>query len=274
LITGKKASQYGKRDSIMSKIQISLFTASIRPNLYKQFFDSLKSTQLKYEVIFTGPVDVEAHKEIIEKCENLKFIVTGNVKPAQCYEIARRNCTGELIHWTADDAEYSEGCLDKAYEFWKGFKDKKTILSIQTKENGTLCDMDLHSFQGADTSTPLMAPLGLMSRKFLDKLGGCDARYICGQYENDIVMRAYAAGAQVYLFKDGVIELNHYEKHGVNHEGRTFALGYTRDRQILEKSWGFKGELLKTKRSDEFVPFTEDNIMNVSQHPMKGGPWV
>lgn len=255
-------------------IQISLFSASIRPHLYKAFFESLKASSVTYEVVFAGPVNVSQNKHILDECQNLKFIETKNIKPSQCYEIARRHCTGELVQWTADDAEYSPDCLGKAYEFWHSFNDRKTILSIQTKENNDLCDMDLHSFQGANTATPLMAPLGLMDRMFLEELGGCDRRYICGQYENDIVMRAYEVGGKVYQFKDGVIILDHYAKHGPDHEGRTFAQGYCDDRAVLEKSWGHLGELLKTKRSDEFEPFVEDGLFERSQCPFKGGIWV
>jgi len=258
----------------MPDIKISLFAASIRPNLYTAFLESLKSTSVTYEVVFSGHCTEKDINPYIDKYPELKYIHTKAIKPSQAYECARRNCTGELVHWTADDAEYSPDCLGKAYEFWKTFNDRKTVLSIQTKENNELCDMDLHSFQGANTATPLMAPLGLMDREFLNELGGCDRRYICGQYENDIVMRVYEAGGRVFQFKDGVIILDHYAKHGPDHHGRTFALGYCEDRAILERSWGHLGELLKTKRSDAFEPFEEAGLLERSQCPFKGGVWV
>ena len=103
-----------------------------------------------------------------------------------------------------------------------------------------------------------MAPLALMSRSFLEELGGLDRRYICGQYENDIVMRSNAVGGRVKIFKDGYIELDHKNKHfgeGVN-QIRSFALGYPNDRKVLETSWA-DGKKVLTERTDKFEPFKE-----------------
>jgi len=256
------------------EVKVSLFSASIRPQWYDLFFKSLESTTVSYEVVFGGHCTPEEINPYLAKYPMLTYIFTAKIKPCQVYEACRRACAGELIHYTADDAEYSSDCIGKAYEYWKTFNDEKVILSIQTKENGQLCDMDLHSFQGSNLQTPLMAPLGMMSRAFLERLGGCDRRYICGQYENDIVMRAYKDGGRVFHFKDGVIELDHYKKHGPDHEGRSFAVGYNKDREILEKSWGTLGELLKTNRSDQFEPFEDKDLLTVSQCNLKGGLWV
>ena len=82
--------------------------------------------------------------------------------------------------WIADDCEFPNDVIGKAYKYWKEQQNEKLILSIQTKESGyglpegQLFDMNLHRFFGGRRTTPLMAPLGLMSRKYLDELGGID----------------------------------------------------------------------------------------------------
>ena len=73
------------------------------------------------------------------------------------------------------------------------------FMGIQTIEDKYRYNMHEHSFVGFDQNTPLMAPVALMSRKFLDELGGLDRRFVCGQYENDIIMRLYEANGSVII---------------------------------------------------------------------------
>ncbi len=243
--------------------KISLFASSVRSNLWRNFFDSLEGISVDVEVVFAGPLDVVGK-------EGFKYIKTGNIKPAQCYEIARRHCTGELIHWTCDDAEYKGDILGKAYRYWKEQKNGKLILSLQTEENYgkmTLTDMNVHRFHGWDRKTPLMAPLNLMDRKYLEYLGGYDRRYICGQAENDIVMRAYITKGTCEIFGDEntYIEIDHIAKHGDDHHGRPFAKGYKSDRAVLESSWKKDMHGVYRLRSDVFEPFEDEDILTKSQ---------
>lgn len=229
-------------------MSVSIFASAVRPKLWSSLIKSLESTTVPYEIIFAGN-----NFELEERPDNFKYYMTGNIKPATCYEIARRKCTMETVVWFADDAEAPNNVIGKAYKYWKAQNNEKLILSIQTKESGygnptgTLFNMDLHRFFGGDSNSPLMAPLGLMSRSFLDELGGIDKRYVCGQYENDIVMRAYAKGAKVEIFGDAdcYIDIDHLGKSIAigestdenNFRDRPFAKGYEQDRKILENSW-------------------------------------
>ncbi len=264
-------------------VQVSLFASAVRPKLWPYLFKSLEGTTVEFEVVFAG----NAYKDEAAVMANLiydnfKYIVTKNLKPAQCYEIARRHCKGEVVVWIADDCEFPNDVIGKAYNYWKSQNNEKLILSIQTKESGynlpqgQLFNMNMHRFFGYRKETPLMAPLGMMSRKFLDDLGGIDRRFCAGQYENSIVMDAYNAGASVEIFggPDCFIDIDHLGKSILIGESKTqadflnrpFAKGYDKDREVLEKSWcPLKKVDGKWIRYDKFEPFTDEDLLTKSQ---------
>lgn len=276
----------------MSDIKVSLFASAVRPQLWPSLFKSLEGTSVKYEVVFSGNC-TQGRLEEYSKVYDLDFIYihTANIKPAQCYEIARRHCSGEVVVWVADDCAFPDDVIGKAYNRWKSENNEKLILSIQTKEsgyglpNGQLFDMRQHRFYGGQNNSPLMAPLGMMSRKFLNDLGGIDVRYVCGQYENDICMRAIVAGGSVEVFggADCFIDIDHLGKSIAIGESRDeltflnrpFATGYEHDRRILEGSWSKPDRTLSTRtitpgnkvfvRLDEFQPFEDKDLLTISQ---------
>jgi len=238
-------------------MKISLVASSIRPNLWSEFCNSLTGTQVPYEVIFVG----DHHMAVPPK--NVVPIIS-KVKPSQCYEIGFRKATGTLIHWTADDAEYEPGALDKMAEIWKQTRNPKAILAFRTIEDGKDCT-PWHHLIGGRKETPVMAPFGVMDAQFLKDLGGYDRRYICGQSENDLVMRALYEGAQVIQTPIKVY-VEHSRKHGGGKS--VFRAGpngnYSHDRKILEASW-LLGEMVSPVRLDAFEPFFDEGIMDISQ---------
>ena len=113
-------------------IKVSIIASSIRTHWWTCFLTSLKSNTVKYEVIFVGSVkptfDIALYPE-------LKHIYT-TVKPAQAYEIGFRQAQGELIHWSADDAEYDPHALDYVYDSYTFKNDYKLMIALSTFENG------------------------------------------------------------------------------------------------------------------------------------------
>lgn len=278
-------------------MKVSLFASAVRPRIWPELFKSLDSTTISYEVVFCGNVVPHDFGYGSDK-PNFKYIEVANLKPAQCYEIARRNCTGEVVVWIADDMEFPNDIIGKAYTYWKSQNNKKLILSLQTKESGygqkdgKLFPMKEHTFYSLMSDTPLMAPVAMLSREYLQELGGLDRRYVCGQYENDIVMRAYQDGAKVEIFggEDCYVDIDHLGKsifigESVDEETfreRPFAKGYSIDREMLEKSWttfdsndAFKrleaGERpfslrrVSTTQLDKFEPYSEIDLLTKSQ---------
>lgn len=251
---------------------ISIFASAIRCKDWEKFYTSLLPTSedkiVEIEIVFAGPIldrnreDFEKFMSFYEANKNthvsFKHIETGDIKPAQCYEIARRHCTGYLAHWSADDSEYSPDCIYELYKVCNEFADhadtKKLMFSIQTVENNIKFDMTHHAFFGHKPETPLMAPLGVINRELFEEIGGIDARYDGGQWENDVVMRVDALEGSVHIFTEGFMTIPHYEKHSRNTKVRT---NYPTDRKILENSWSRDGVVTFT-RYDTFKPYPKE----------------
>lgn len=279
-------------------MSVSIFASAVRPLLWEKCFKSFHGTSCDFEVIFSGHNTKEEVDPFINEYPFFKYIHTARIKPAQNYQLALSNCTKETVLWFCDDGEVPNDVIGQAYKYWKSQNNEKLILSIQTKESGyglpkgQLFDMNCHRFFGGNNTTPLMAPLGLMSRAFLNKLGGIDRRYVAGQYENDLVMRAIVEGGSVQIFGDErcFIDIDHLGKSIMIGEStdqntfldRPFAKGYEKDREVLERSWTIaKGQMIKKtlapgikvyERSDSFEPFEDTDILTKSQS--NKGIWI
>lgn len=270
---------------------ISLFASSVRPHLWPMFFKSLEATKLDIEVVFAG--------DLVDppKYPNLKYITTDKrIPPAQCYEIARRNSIGITCGWTADDCEYDPYLLDDCYEVLKN-NDKKTIIAIETNEDGRDCDINNHRFFGDNVNTYQMAPVNLMYREYLNDLGGFDSRFLCGQYENKCVTMALIDGAKIIKYTDKKVRIEHLKKHG---SSTKFWTGYDYDRKVLEDAYvlgGYKPsgpayltcidhhktppmqfirnivnrEVLNYSQTG-FVPYKDENLTTISQCPKEWPP--
>ncbi len=306
--------------------KVSIFASAVRPKLWPSFMKSLKSTSVSYEVVFSGNIKDFINKEnmgiiyippdspdvkrnnlmLTEGSYLLRYIGTENLKPAQCYEIARRHCTGEVVVWVADDCEFPNNVIGKAYDYWKAQNNEKLILSLQTKESGygqkdgKLFPMKEHTFFSLMPETSLMAPIGMISRKFLDEIGGFDRRFICGQYENMCVKMAYERGAKVEIFGDEncYVDIDHLSKsiaigESIDEESfreRPFSKGYSVDRNVLENSWTYfnqaeafkrleRGERPHSLRTespvilDKFEPYEDKDILIKSQSNNLADRW-
>ena len=244
-----------------SAIKFSLVASSIRPDLWKFFMNSLHGNTVPLEVIFVGDVNASAYPS-----HSKMRIIESKAKPAQCYEIGFRAAAGEWIHWTADDAEYEPRAWDAVWRMVESMKEPKTIYEFATIEDRRDCT-DHHHLIGGKHDTPVMAPFGIINADFMTELGGYDRRFVCGQSENDLVMRAIHAGGRVQIMPYKVI-VDHTIKHQGN-RGSAFRSGangyYKHDRSILEGSWILPDGKVSPKRLDAFEPFEDEGIVDETQ---------
>lgn len=274
-------------------MDISLFAASIRPEYWDRLLSSLKSNTVKYEVIFAGFIEADIVDEIAGSYPEFKYIQTANIKPAQCYEITRRECTGNLIGWISDDCVFDEKALDKICEF---YPDPWAIIALHNYD--PLCpnnDLNNQRFFSRNLNTPQMANYGFMSRDRLIYLGGFDNRYIYGKFECDICMRHLKDGGTILKFEETGVQVNHTNKNGLFNNDWS---GVNEDSETLENSWvigGYKdfekpiifnhpdglgfyypisNQEVTFHRNDRFVPYHDTDILVKSQGLNIPGRWV
>lgn len=234
--------------------KISICASAIRPENWMNLYNSLKSNTIPFEIVFVGNV-----KPNFSLPDNFKYIYS-TVKPAQCYEIAFKNAQGELIHWTADDVHYSPRALDFACNFYDGLHNKRIVVGFKTIEDGKDITW-VHRFIGKNKNSPRMSPFGIMNRELFHKLGGYDRRFICGQSENDVVMRIYEIGGSVRICNANVF-VEHKQLH---FRGTVFRTNnYCIDRQVLESLW-IKNGIIQSKRLDKVQSYDNKNILTITQ---------
>jgi hypothetical protein len=247
---------------VENNIKFSLCASAIRPHLWQGFLDSLKNNTIKYEVILAGSIKPQFD---ISKYPELTYIYSPT-KPSQCYEICFRSAKGELISWGSDDSTYPPHALDDIYNFFKSFNDNKLVVAFRTVENGRDIT-NVHRLIGNNSQAPRMAPFGVMETKFFRELGGYDRRFVCGQSENDVVMRVYEGGGRLEISSIPVF-VNHRDSH--NNSETVFRGNYYKiDREVLEGSW-LKNGIVQSKRLDAFEPFSNVDILTKTQSYNKG----
>jgi hypothetical protein len=251
----------------MKEPKISICASAARPRFWNRFWNSLVWNDIPFEVIFVGPKPPNE-----DFPENFLWFES-NLKPTQCYEAAVRRARGEIIGWTADDANYNHPQLkcpksiDTVWKHYEAAQDKKVILSMRPFEDGG--DIGTrHRLIHDDYNTPLMAPFGFMNREWYMKLGGYDRNFICGQSENDVVMRAIQDGGRVEYLEDAPLWVHHAECHGEY----PFRSGYNWDRAFLESCWFLKNREVSNTRLREFEPFDDKDLLTVNQGPC--GRWI
>ena len=263
----------------MAEYKISLVASAIRPQVWKSFFDSLKGNHYPIEVVFVGDVRPD-----FELPPFVNYIYA-TVKPSQCYEIGFIAAKGELVGWTADDAVYSHvnnNNLDILYDFYKSFNNRNIVVGQRPIEDNRDVFKNHYLF-GKHPETPYMLPFGFMDRELFHELGGYDKRFVCGQAENDMVMRVYEIGGKVELCMDAYVQVHHTQVHqGARQEFRKW---YPQDRVRLELCWVKEGlgamgpgrsrmfnPTISKTRLFPFEPFPkEPEILQLSTKPC--GKW-
>ncbi len=255
--------------------KISLVLSSIRPKLWKRFLESLVPNEIGLEVIFVGDRLPEANEmslELANFSERFPHVTYKNiyskVKPAQCYEIGFREATGELVHWTCDEAIYTSNALEQQYYFHKSFVTTNLVTGMSCIENGHKTS-DFHHI--GDNTTPRMMVYGFIDREYLYQLGGYDRRFITGQAENDICMRVLANGGQTAICEEARVTNNH-EVDGIHGSESKFRKWHPDSRKFLEDCWFVKPNVMAKKRQIPFEPFEDKDIRTKSQEPC--GEWV
>ncbi len=239
---------------VEKEIVISICAAAHRIENWLELYKSLTPTNIPFEIVF-----VTDRKPNFDLPEEFKIIYS-TVKPAQCYEIAFRQAKGTLIMWTSDHALFNPKALDYIYELYRTHNNYKNLIALRNYEGNTnqkLVDTTDKHFM----FNQRLMPFGCISKRLMRELGGYDNRFICGQSENDLVMRAYLLDAHM-LVCDKAIVTSLYERHnGVfNFRGPM----YTFEKNLMNKLW-HKAAPNHIHRVIPFEPYTNKDILTISQ---------
>jgi len=257
---------------------ISLIGASIRPALWNDYYESLRSNNIPFEIIFVGDRYPECALP-----DNFHFIFS-RVKPAQCAEIASRYARGTFLLPTCDDIRYSEHALDIMHQTFLDCRDDRTIVSCRFSRDGDLWPIATHYFFHGDVRSPIMALGGFIKKEMWEKIGGIDSRFVASLWDLDIAMRIYELGGTV-------VTCEHVQANELRNKDEGIQLfadvGMHVDKALLEALWVMPPETpaeehdihcvnksrgaLSRRRLSPVVSFSDLRITTISQGPQ--GKW-
>lgn len=257
-------------------MKFSLIAPSIRPHLWKQFYDSVKNTKIDFEVIFVGPTP-----PVGKLPSNFRWITT-SVKPSQCTHIGFMEAKGEIVSLTADDARYfspdGESALDNMYDFIKNFSINNPTCHIDSKKMAYGFRMFEDKFVGETSyshriiskelslnyTPPLLYPFFVVYRDLYLELGGYDNRFICGQAENDFLLRVFqqCGDTDSTLCPRAMVWADHEE----HTNSGSFRKYHPYEVQLVKKLWINSNNQQSPMRLDgNIYKYTTDNLLTVSQ---------
>lgn len=245
---------------MLGKPQISIFGSAHRPQNWMGLYESIGDNDVEFEIVFVGPTEPD-----FQLPNNFRFIKS-HVKPVQCYEVASRNTTADLIMPIADDLEFrTPRPLDRLYDTYKAYDNDKLILSCRYMLNGKDVSGTSHRFFVADDSSPVMPLCGLMSRKLYRDIGGIDRNFIAVMWDLDIAMTVLALGGEV------IISDVYVDEDKAKRAGSKLALDFwSHDRPLVESLWSIDRRV-HFNRARPVEPFSDFRILEASQGPR--GRW-
>lgn len=238
--------------------KIGIVASAFRPQNWMNLYKSIGDNQVDFELVFVGPNPPD-----YELPNNFRFI-RSLVKPTQCFEIAFRNTSAELVMHIGDDLIFrTPSPLDRLYKMYKSCNNDKIILSCRYMLNGQEQPVIEHYYLCGDINSPIMPLAGLMSRNLFNSIGGIDRNFIAVMWDLDIAMRVYALGGDVF-FSDVFMD----EDKG---NGSRLCEDFLwHDRGLLDDLWVKDGKV-NFFRAKPVESFSDFNILMTSQGPR--GRW-
>ena len=249
----------------MSEIKYSLVSPAIRTENWLKIYESVKSNNTNFEIIFAGP-----RRPNFKLPQNFKYIET-NVKPAQCWEILYENARGKYIMNIGDDLIFrTKNPLDKLDEELEIYKNEKILLGLTYKFRGIdqtqQQTFKINNNEDESALLPMSPPL---KKELWYEYGRFDSRFICTFMEADFFLRMINDGykvvnSTVLVTEDKILEDN-----------RKMSRDYMRiDRKLMLKLWTYRvnqKEYFSKKRNEAIKNFEKKTILTKSEKP--AGRW-
>jgi hypothetical protein len=263
--------------------KISIIGPSHRTYLWRPFYESIV-TNLDFEVIFVTdilpdkshiPLDGsgerimhDAHYGTHTQHKDFRWIHSP-VKPAQCWELAYRQSTGDFIVWSADDFIYAPYALDHAYAMYRSFHDHKVMISFDVYEDGHEATLSYHKVPW-DEKTQLTTS-ALISKQAITEVGGlADINFQAGHWDVDLQMRIYSNGGRMFVCPSALA----FEPHNAFHKKEAnLATTWAEELEYFTKCWKLPDGTTSKQRLKPFIPYSDLNLLSVNQGKI-GGHWT
>lgn len=236
----------------MSKPVFSFIAPAVRSGFYERFYASANlENDIPFEVIFVGD---EKPKKKIGK--NFHYIYTG-VKPAQCWEIAARNATGDYLIVVADDIVLSNNFLHNL-ENYINIKSDDTFISFRLCIDGVMKD---HWFYYGKEKYPIGAS-GAFEREHWHKIGGIDQRFIYMGWDLDLQFR-FRETKDFFVTPDCWIE-ELRDAHKIKRRASKI-VSKEKEVKMLDDLWMDEKGNKSDHRKEKVLSYDDKNILTKSQ---------
>jgi hypothetical protein len=250
---------------VETQVKVSICASAAKPQHWEHLYKSIKPLRdgYSFEFVFCGPISPLDPKFNFPKLPDNLIWIKSDVKPSQCFEIAARASTGDLIMCMFDDAEFiDDGNLQRLIDIWEQAHDPYCMVTPRYKLNH--CDQSYfaHKFFVQDQTGPTLPIAGLIGRGFYFKSGGVDKNFIAVMWDVDLGMRSYEAGSQC-IFSD--VYINEIKEGPDSFSGEVWA----HDRTFLESMWSDhpKQYLVRKSRTQPVESFPQCILTDCSIGP-------
>lgn len=236
-------------------VKFSIIGPAVRTGRYMDFYNSLtKNNHTDFEIVFAGyaPPKHPMQKEF-------KYIFTES-SPTCCLEISSRFAQGEYLIICADDCFFSENYLDKMSEYVEKYKGQKKIVGTRYKIGGVFNDACLTFDATKEDSVPLGVTVAYPKDDW-HRLGGIDSRFGYALCNDDLQMRFFEDGYELFMTPDVWIDEYHSGEVPVRLADRTWQQG----RDLTTRFWVRDGKVLK-KRQESVFSFPPDITNGLKFH--------
>ena len=240
-------------------VDLSLYGTAVRTYVWNDIYGQFEREGINFELIFVGPQSPD-----FALPENFKYIKT-TVKPSQCVEIARKQCTGRYVLYTTDDLIFPPGTLKGMIAYLDAHPSEKLAVSPMYRDYGEPFSYEYYQrFNPSNPNSVIVGVCCMMSRELSDEIGGIDRNFVSLAWDLDRLIRLYQLGGRLHLIREFTIFEN--QPHGLLRTGEANV-----DREFLRSLYGIDGVLQRQRPVEEFE---EEGIMKASQGVKGNGRWV
>jgi len=247
---------------------ISVIGPAINTRHWLEFHSSLTTNHATWEIVFVGHVKPE-----FDLPENFRHIQVGNIKPAQCLEIAAMEARGEYLTVFPDDIFVSKGALDWLHYFKKRLRPFSIVGSRFGKmKHGREKELTEKSILlASESDSPVLPACGMIRKSEWMELGGIDSQFVSTCGDCDLFMRAFVRGGQPFISPYSVV----FERDAADDLIVGLNKRFRHDWYFFVHQWftDIDGKVTYLKqRKEPIIPFDHETIMDHNQGNVKG--WI